>query len=120
MIPADHCLNFYRGVTGRWQIKLWADKHKTQAADLTGVTVEAVLRDEINGNFSLPLSCTIIVANIIEMVLTSAHSRDLPTRGVWDLKLIYPTGEVNTVLTGPFCATDAVSIQSARKLAAVK
>jgi hypothetical protein len=120
MIPADYNLKIYRGDTSRWQIKLWADKDKTQRADLTGVTVEATLCDKAGGNFAMPLGCTVTEANIIEMVLASGQSRDLPAKGIWDLKLTYPSGDVATVLTGPFSVMHATSIDSARKLAAVK
>jgi hypothetical protein len=120
MIPADYNLKIYRGDTSRWQIKLWADKDKTQIADLTGVTVEATLCDRAGGNFAMPLGCTVTEANIIEMVLASGQSRDLPARGVWDLKLTYPSGDVATVLTGPFSVIHATSIDPARKLAAAK
>jgi hypothetical protein len=120
MVPADYNLNIYRGDTSRWQIKLWADKDKTQRADLTGITVEATLRNKAGDNFAMPLGCTVTEANIIEMVLTSGQSRDLPARGVWDLKLTYPSGDVATVLTGSYCAMQATSLDPARKLAAVK
>jgi hypothetical protein len=120
MRPADYNLKIYRGVISRWQIKLWADKDKTQRADLTGITVKATLRDKARGNFARPLDCTFTGVNIIEMVLTSGQSRDLPARGVWDLKLTYPNGDVVTVLIGSYSAMQAASLDPARKLAAVK
>jgi hypothetical protein len=121
MIPAGYNLNIYRGDTNRWQIKLWADKDKTQRADLTGVTAEATLRDKARGNFALPLDCIFTGVNIIEMVLTLGQNRNLPTRGVWDLKLTYPSGDVATVLIGSYSAMQAPSsLKLTRKLAAVK
>lgn len=120
MRPADYNLKIYRGDTSRWQIKLWADKDKTQCADLTGITVKATLRDKTRGNFTLPLDCIFTGVNIIEMVLTSVQSRDLPTRGVWDLKLTYPGGDIVTVLIGSYSAIQAASFDLAKKLVAVK
>lgn len=118
IIPADYSLNLYRGDTGRWQLKLWTDKEKMQPADLTGVAVDAVVRDKaIGGNYILSLTCTVIEPNIIDMVLTSTQSRDLPGQGVWELQLTYPSGDVMTVLIGPFSVMPAASTA---KLATVK
>lgn len=120
MRPADYNLKIYRGDTSRWQIKLWADKDKTQRADLIGIIAKATLRDKARGNFALPLGCTFTGVNVIEMVVTSGQSRDLPARGVWDLKLSYPSGDVVTVLIGSYSVLHAISIDPARNLAVVK
>jgi hypothetical protein len=106
VIPADYNLSLLRGDTGRWQLKLWTDKEKTQPADLAGATVKAAVRDK-GGNHVLPLNCTVIEPNIIDMVLTSIQSRDLPDHGLWEMQLIYPSGDTATVLRGPFSTKPA-------------
>jgi hypothetical protein len=100
MIPAVFDLTLYRGDTGRWQFKLWADAAKTIPADLTGVTADAMIRDKLpTGAVAIHMDCTITAPNIIDMVLTSAISQTLPIKGFWDLQLTYPS-DVLTVLKG--------------------
>jgi hypothetical protein len=114
MLPANFNLSIYRGDTERWQFKLWTDTARTQAADLTGVTVSATIRDKaIGGTYSLALGCTVTLPNIVDMVLTSDQNRSLPiTGGVWDLQLIYPSGDIKTVLKGTVVLTQDVTYSS--------
>lgn len=102
MLPANYNLSIYRGDTERWQFKLWTDKAKTQPADLTGVTTNAMIRDKATvGSYSLSMECKVTLPNIIDMVLTADQSRNLLiTGGVWDLQLAYLSGDVKTVLKG--------------------
>lgn len=110
MLPANFNLSIYRGDTERWQFKLWTDSKRTQPADLTGVTVSAMIRDKASaGTYSLPLTCTATLPNIIDMVLTADQSRGLPVNGVWDLQLIYPSGDIKTVLKGAATLTQDVT-----------
>lgn len=102
MLPATYNLSIYRGDTERWQFKLWTDRAKTAAADLTGVTTSAMIRDKATvGTYSLSMDCKVTLPNIIDMTLTADQSRSLLiTGGVWDLQLIYPSGDIKTVLKG--------------------
>lgn len=111
MLPANFNLSIYRGDTERWQFKLWTDVKRTQPADLTGVTVSAMIRDKASGGtYSSPLTCITTLPNIIDMVMTADQSRNLPIiGGVWDLQLIYPSGDVKTVLKGVVTLTQDVT-----------
>ena len=123
MIPAVYNLTLYRGDTGRWQFKLWSDAGKTQPVDLTGVAVDAMIRDKaLASAFSMHLDCTITTPNIIDMVLTSIASSDLPAKGVWDMQLTYSNGDVVTPLNGIVTVTQDVTYVGAvkKKLTAVK
>lgn len=120
MIPADYNLALYRGDTGRWQFKLWADAGKTQPIDLTGVTVDAMIRDRAPASgYAMTMGCTVTTPNIIDMVLTATQSTDLPAKGVWDLQLTYPSGDVVTPLKGTVAVTQDVTYADAAKRLAV-
>jgi hypothetical protein len=110
MTPGTANLDIYRGDTKRWQFKLWKDTAKTQPTDLTGVAVTATIRDEaIGGSFELPLTCTVTLPNIVDMVLTADQSRSLPAVGVWDLQLNYASGDIFTPLKGAVVVTQDVT-----------
>lgn len=110
MIPADYNLTLYRGDTGRWQFKLWSDNAKTQPIDLAGVAADATIRDKPTfGSYATALDCTITAPNIIDMVLTAEQSRDLPAKGVWDLQLTYPSGDIVTPLKGTVVVTQDIT-----------
>ena len=111
MIPATHDLTLYRGDTARWQFRLWSDAAKTVPVDLTGVTVDAMIRDKTSGgNFFATLDCTVTQPNLIDMVLTSTAAADLAIKaGVWDLQLTYPSGDIITVLRGAVAVTEDVT-----------
>jgi hypothetical protein len=110
MMPGSCNLNIYRGDTKRWQFVLWIDVAKTQAADLTGVTANATIRDKVLGSsYALALSCTVTLPNTIDMVLIAEQSRAMPAVGVWDLQLTYPSGDIYTVLKGEVIVTQDVT-----------
>jgi hypothetical protein len=110
MNPGSCNLDIYRGDTKRWQFKLWADIARTQPADLTGVTVNATIRDKaLGGSYEIALACTVTLPNIINMVLTASQSRSLPAVGVWDLQLTYLSGDIYTVLKGAAIMTQDVT-----------
>jgi hypothetical protein len=100
VIPAPYQFELYRGDTGRWQFVLWDDTGKTQPTDLTGVIAAAQIRDKPAGSIITDLSCTVTLPNTIDVVLAAADSQTLPLRGVWDLQLTYPSGDINTVVGG--------------------
>lgn len=97
MIPGTYDLCLYRGDTGRWQFRLWADEAKTTPADLTGATARAQIRPGHSGAATV-MTCAITVPNIIDMTLPANTAP--PARGLWDLELTYASGDVQTVLTG--------------------
>jgi hypothetical protein len=110
MMPGSCNLNIYRGDTGRWQFNLWMDVAKTIPADLTGVVVNAAIKDKaLNGNFSLAPTCAVTLPNTILMSITPTQSHGLPAVGVWDLQLTYPSTDVFTVLAGAAIVTQDVA-----------
>jgi hypothetical protein len=110
MMPGSCNLNIYRGDTGRWQFNLWTDTAKTVPADLTGVIVNATIRDKpTGGSYASALTCTVTLPNIINMSITSTQSRVEPAVGVWDLQLTYPSGDIYTVLAGAAIVTQDVT-----------
>jgi len=122
MIPGDHNLDLYRGDTGRWQFKLWADAAKTDPVNLTGCTATAMIRDRVpSSTFQMEMTCTVTTPNIIDMVLTATASRDLPSTGVWDIQISWPGGDISTFLKGTVKVTNDVTFvgTTARRLAAV-
>lgn len=122
MLPGSSNLNIYRGDTGRWQFNLWTDTARTQPADLTGVQVNALIRDKaLGGNYEQALTCTVALPNTINMVLTSSQSESLPAVGVWDLQLAYPSGDIFTILKGNVIVTqDVTYFKVAPQLARIK
>jgi hypothetical protein len=110
MVPGIVNLDIYQGDTKRWQFKLWADAARTKPADLTGVTVEAYMRDKISGGvYELEMECSVIQPNIINMLLTASQSRVCPPICIWDLQLTYPNGDIFTVLRGTGIVTQDVT-----------
>lgn len=109
MPPSVFPLGLYRGDTYRVQFKAWLDAGKTQAADLAGVTAKAEIREQPSGAVIVPFDCTITPPNIIDLVLTAENSRLVPARGVWDLQLTYPGGDVLTIVAGPVTQTPDVT-----------
>jgi len=100
-MPACFDLEIYRGDTGTWAFLLWKDAAKTTPVDLTGVTVSAQMRAGPNGAVLAEFVCTVSAPNRIDMVLGPNASAALsPVRAMWDLQLLYPSGDVSTVLAG--------------------
>jgi len=110
-MPGDYPLDLYHGDSYNWQFKLWTDEAKTQALDLTGVTVKAEIRDKPAGLAIYPLDCTVALPNVIEAILPANMSDTLPigTDMVWDIQLTYPNGSVNTLLAGKVSVTQDVT-----------
>jgi hypothetical protein len=114
MLPATYNLDLYRGDTGRWQFRLWTDSAKTKPADLAGVSAEAMVRDKAPGGaISISMTVTVTEPNIIDMELTAQQSRDLPAKGIWDLQLTYPSGDIATPLKGAVNVTQDVTFVEA-------
>lgn len=100
MIPGPLTLNLYRGDTYRSKIQLWMDKGQTQPFDLTGVQAAAQIRTLPKGSIITDLSCTIELPNSINLQLDPSDSNFTIRKAYWDLELIMPNGDVQTVLAG--------------------
>jgi hypothetical protein len=98
MIPTKRSLEVYRGDTRRWQVKLWADAERAQPIDLNGVTAAAQIQ---MSSPVVTLGCTVTLPNVIDLLLTAQDSKTLAIgKGLWDLQLTYPGGDIVTVLAG--------------------
>ena len=109
MTPGAYSLTLYRGDSYHWQFTLWSDANKMQPVDLTGVTAKAEIRDRSGGSTIVPLTCTVVMPNIVNAQLTSAACTTVPAAGVWDLQLTYMNGDVTTVLAGGVTVTPDVT-----------
>ena len=101
MTPGRLPLSLYRGDTYRWQFSLWLDTAQTLPADLTGAIATSQLRDRTGGTLIVSLTCTIVLPNIIDAVLSATDCAELPSSGAWDMQVTYASGDVATVLAGP-------------------
>lgn len=110
MTPGRLPLTIYRGDTYRWRFGLWLDSDKTLPADITGATAKAEIRDRPGGTFIAALTCTIVLPNFIDGVLSAIDSAKLPNSSAWDLQVTYASGDVATVLAGPVNTTVDVSV----------
>ena len=105
MEPSTYDLHIYRGDSYHWRFRAWQDAGMTQPVDLTDVAVEAEIRTQPGGAGVVALACTITLPNSIDVVLTATASRSVPSRGVWDLELTYPNGDVSTIVAGDVTLT---------------
>jgi hypothetical protein len=114
MTPGKYDLALYRGDTYRWKFQFWNDDAKTDPADLTGVTIKAEIRDKPQGTKQIvPMTTTLTVPNIIDMVLSATACATLLPKGAWDLQLTYAGGDVVTVLAGAVVVTADVTDSAA-------
>lgn len=109
MIPGQYGLSVYRGDSARWQFTLWADGSMQTPTDLTTVTVASQIRTRPGGTLLLALAPVVTLPNIVAIAIAATDSAALPTTAAWDLQLTYPSGDVDTVLTGPVNATPGVT-----------
>src|SRR5262245_66153135 len=107
MQPANLPLELYRGDSMRMRFTLL--DQQSQPVDLTGVIAKAEIRDRPAGDKITPLTCTITLPNIIDVMLQAIDSEGLPPAGVWDLQLTYSSGEVKTPLAGQVTVTPDVT-----------
>jgi hypothetical protein len=107
MQPASLPLDIYRGDSKRLQVKLWAPGGAP--VDLTDAVAKSQIRDRPGGKQIIDLLCTITLPNVIDILLTSRDSHKLPAKGVWDLQITYPSGDVSTALAGPVTVTTDVT-----------
>jgi hypothetical protein len=102
-------LVLYRGDTYRFQARLWEDTAGGVPTDLTGATAEAEIRDKSAGAFVVVMECEITPPNLIDVTLTGDMWASCPTKGVWDLQVTMPDGDVRTVLAGKVDVTPDVT-----------
>jgi hypothetical protein len=102
MIPGKLDLKLYRGDSYAWQFKLWQDSARTTPVVISaaGTVVAAEVRDKPGGVKIVPLSCVVTAPNIVNVTMTSAMSISCPPKGVWDLQVTYPDGQVQTPIGG--------------------
>jgi hypothetical protein len=104
--PAQLPLTLYRGDTYHWRFQLWTDDTKSTPADLTDLVVQAQVRDKAGGVKVTDLVCTIELPNVITMdLLTEQWATMVPSKGLWDMQLTYPSGDVSTIIAGPVTVT---------------
>jgi hypothetical protein len=106
--PGKLALALYRGDTNRWRFVLWQDKEKTIPVDLTGVTVSAEIRNIPGGSDVTVAGILVSPPNTIDMTFDIPDSRTVIARGVWDLQLTMPDGNIHTLLAGPVTTTPDV------------
>ena len=102
-------LLWYRGDTYRFQARLWENSAGGVPTDLTGATAAAEIREKFAGVHVVEMTCTVTPPNIVDVLMTPAMWPDCPSKGVWDLQLTMPSGEVRTVLAGEFTSTGDVT-----------
>lgn len=108
MIPGSYDLCIYRGDTGRWRFQVWQDAAKTVPADLAGAVARAQIRNAPGAGTPVDMACVVTAPNIIDMTL--APGTTSPPRGVWDLEVEYPGGDIVTVLAGKVMTQPDVTV----------
>ena len=92
------------------QFKLWTDANKTQPADLTNVIAKAQIRDKSGGTKITDLDCSVQLPNIILLdLLTEQWLTMVSSKGMWDMQLTYPSGDVSTIVAGTVTVTSDVT-----------
>lgn len=108
MQPGKYDLNVYRGDSCSWRFTVWQDAAATVPLDLTGVTPAAEVRNGPGGTIYVALPLT-ITSNHVDVVLSAQNSQKLPAKGVWDLQLTFPNGDVRTIVGGAVTVTADVT-----------
>ena len=100
MTPGVYDLRLYRGDTARWEFVLWHDAARTVPVNLAGATAAGQIRDNADsGQVIAELVCT-ISGNTVSVTLPTDAAANLHPRGMWDLQLTWPSGDVQTVVSG--------------------
>ena len=87
-------------------------KDENGPIDLTGLTGRAQIRDRPNGTLLAEFTVTIPTPLTGEVVfsLTTAQTRALPGKGVWDLELDGGLNNTHTIVTGAVCVIPDVTV----------
>jgi hypothetical protein len=108
MQPAEFDLSLYRGDTFRLQLRLWQDQAMSMAFVLTGATADSQIRNKAAGTIIVPMECTVTTPNVIDVILLSTDSINLPKRrGAWDLQVV--NGDVFTPIFGDVSITEDIT-----------
>jgi hypothetical protein len=78
------------------------------AADLTGMTPAAQIRDKPNGALIATFMCS-IATNVISLHLPATESVKLSAPGVWDCQITSATPEVTTLAAGTVSTAQQVT-----------
>lgn len=105
--PGNFALHVYQGDSYRWEFVLWLDGEKERPADLTEARAEATIR---LGQERVSLPCGVLLPNVVVLVLSAAVSAHMSGNGLWDLRLLKPDGEVQTLVRGPVSVMAGVSV----------
>jgi len=108
-MPRYYPLTVYQGDTGRWRFNLWTDATLITPLDLAGVMVDAEIRDKA-GRLLAILGSSVTLPNTIDVIITAEVSATL-TSGVWELRLTWPSGGVQTVVEGSVTVMTAAMAQ---------
>lgn len=107
--PGAYNLQLYRGDTYGWTFVLWNDESKTVPLDLTGVIANAHIASSAGSPAIATLVCTILANQITVTFPVDLWDQLTVKRGVWDLELTYPSGDVFTVVAGSVSVTTDVT-----------
>jgi hypothetical protein len=109
MTPGKYDLNLYRGDSYTWQFTLWQDTAATVPVDLAGAEPAAEIRNTSAGTIYTTLVATVTAPNIVTLDLSAPECENCPAKGVWDLQLTFPNGDVRTVVAGAVTTTGDVT-----------
>lgn len=109
MTPGKFDLDLYRGDSYAWRFILWQDAAQTIPTDLAGATVAAEIRDKSAGNKIVELTVVATMPNIVDVSMTPTMYADCPAKGVWDLQVTFPDGQVHTPIAGQVTVTADVT-----------
>jgi hypothetical protein len=99
-MPGIYDLELVRGDSAYFEVELWEDAAATIPTVITGATAKAEIREKTAGIYIVELTCVITPPNRIAVTMTAAMWVNCPSKGVWDLQITMPSGEVRTVLAG--------------------
>jgi hypothetical protein len=102
MNPPVYPLTVYAGDTGHWRIILWKDKAKTRAVNLDGIDIQPTV-----GPYMMLVE--VILPNVVLLTMPASVSGLLSGVQQWQLRLIKPDGEAQTIIRGPVSVMAGVS-----------
>jgi hypothetical protein len=113
MNPGKFDLNMYRGDTYSWRFILWKNAAKTDPIDLTDATIDMEIKDKPSSpSPSLSMPCVIVLPNIVEISMTPLMYNGCPSKGVWDMQITFPDGQVHTPIGGAISITQDITKSS--------
>ena len=98
-MPGSYTLDLYRGDT--WRMRFVFKAGDGTDLDRTGPTMQAQIRDRIDGPVRAEIELTLTPPNIVDAYLSAAVTSTFSVPGVWDLQFTKPNSDIQTVLAGP-------------------